>query len=248
MIKSQLHIILFVSLIFILVGCNKESAPDCFKKAGKETTIMRKLDPFEKIELKDYIQIVLVQSEEFKVEITGPMNVLPKIETKVNDNTLYIENANTCNFVRSFKNKITVKIFAPHFYDIQNRCTGDIRSIETIHDNYFKIENHHASGAIRISFVGDSISALIQTGVSDITLEGSAFKAELFNQGLGKIDAQSLQTNQVYINNSSINDIYAWNDGYVFSKIVYSGNIYLRGTPDLIDRDITGSGEVIFIP
>lgn len=248
MVGSFKNIILIFMLGAVLMSCNKDTAPDCFKKAGIDATVSRMLTHFDTIELKDYIQIQLVQSEEYKVEITAPINVIPKIRTAVENGVLTIENGNTCNFVRSFKHKISVRIYAPHFYNIQNRCTGDISTLETVHDNYFKIENHHASGNISIAFEGDSISALIQTGVSDITITGEVFKAELFNQGLGKIDAEELRSNQAYINNSSINDIYAWSEGYVFSKIVYSGNVYLRGTPDLIDRDISGSGEIIFLP
>lgn len=241
------HITLAI-LLFCCAACNKETAPDCIKKAGDYATVVRTLDEFKTIEIKDYIFLKLVQSDTFKVEINAPINLIPKIETSVRDETLYIENDNTCNFVRSFKKRITLTVYAPHFYNIQNHGTGDIESIGTIQDNYFKIENRHASGDIKIQFEGDSLAAYIQTGVSSIQLSGSVLKAELFNQGLGQIDAHQLDAVQAYINNSSINDIYAACTSYAFVKIVYSGNIFLKGAPPLIDSDIQGSGKLILTP
>ena len=236
---------IFLLLLILQTSCNKESAPDCFKAAGQEVTIRRSTGVFENLELEDYINIELVDSSDFAVELIGPINVLPKIITEVSGNTLYIRNENTCNFVRSFKKTVTVRIYAPSINHIENRGTGDIRSIGVLSQNYFKLENRHASGTINISFEGDSISIYTHTGVSDVYLSGNAQKCELFNQGIGIIDAREMQVEQAFLNNSSINSMYAFSSNYLFSGINFSGNNYVFGNPALIDEEDNAEGELI---
>lgn len=237
--------ILYISLLVLFASCNKESAPDCFKKAGDKTLVKRSLKTFENLELHDHINIVIIQSDEHAVEIDGPENLLSKIETAVESGVLNISNANTCNFVRSFKNEITVKVYAPYIIDIQNRGTGDISTQDTLRYSYLKIENRHAAGTVRINFVGDSLIAYTHTGVADFILNGKVLKAELFNQGVGRIAAEGLKAEQTYINNSSINDIRAHCSGYLFAINYFSGDIFVVGDPE--NRDIVreGNGNII---
>jgi hypothetical protein len=241
--KNKIYI--FLLILLVQTSCNKESAPDCFKSAGKEVTIHRSTGVFENLELEDYIHIELVDSSDYAVELIGPSNVLPKIFTEVSGNTLYIRNENTCNFVRSFKKTVTVRIYAPSISHIENHGTGDIRSVGTLYQAYLKLENRHASGTIQLSFEGDSIAIYTHTGVSDVFLSGNALKCELFNQGIGVIDAREMQVEQAFLNNSSINSIYAFSSNYLFSGINFSGNNYVYGHPTLIDEEDSAEGELI---
>lgn len=236
---------IFLLLWIVQTSCNKESAPDCFKSAGKEVTIRRSTGVFENLELEDYIHIELVDSSDYAVELIGPSNVLPKIFTEVSGNTLYIRNENTCNFVRSFKKTVTVRIYAPSISHIENRGTGDVRSVGTLSQNYLKFENRHASGSVYLAFEGDSIAIYTHTGVSDVFVSGDVIKCELFNQGIGVIDARELRAQQAFINNSSINSIYAFATDYLFSGINFSGNNHVSGHPTLIDEEDDAEGELI---
>lgn len=237
-----------IFIVLMTASCNKENAPDCFQMAGDFATVKRDIDDFNSIELRDYITIELYDSAETFIEITAPKNLIPEIETNVSNGTLKIENKNTCNFVRSFKKRITVRIYAPDFTDIQNFGTGDIHCVNTISSSFFKLENRKAAGEISLSLFVDSVSINTHTGVANVTLQGLASKTNLFNQGLGIIDARYLVTSEAYVNNSSINDVYVYSDGYLFGYIQFSGNIYYNGIPDQIDDDIEGSGNIRPIP
>ncbi len=244
-IHSYFSIAACVIILFILLtGCNKENAPDCFQSAGTQQTVTRHLSPFHIIELNDYIQVELYDTSAYYIEITAPKNLIPDISTKVDDGKLIIANHNTCNVVRSFKHRIRVRIYAPEFPNIQNYGTGDISSINTLVSSFFKIENHHAAGTIRLKLHVDSCLIATHTGVSDCYLVGNCSKTQLFNQGLGVIDARNLISNQSFVNNSSINDVYVNSNDYLYGAIYYSGNIYYTGNPNHIDRSIQGSGSI----
>ena len=235
-----------ISLFFIaLISCNKENAPDCFKKAGDEITITRTLEHFESIEWRDYLNIELVTSAEQKIELSGPKNVLPKISTEVNEGRLFIENKNTCNVVRSYNRTITVRIYSPDFAQLVNRGQGDVTIIDTLKCIHFGIENHHAAGLISGLVDCDTVKIVSHTGPADITIKGHAQHAEIFSQGIGYVDAGELVATNVLVNNSSINDVKVYPTNYLFAYIGSRGNIYRKSGNYGINREIEGTGSLI---
>jgi len=127
-----LNAIASIVVMMSVLACNREDAPDCFQTAGEYQSVYRDLDMFNSIELNDYIQYELCDTTCYGVLITAPKNLMSDIETNVIDDKLFIRNENSCNFVRSYKNRITVRICAPEFRDIQNYATGDITVIDSI--------------------------------------------------------------------------------------------------------------------
>jgi hypothetical protein len=226
-------------------GCNREQAPDCFQTAGEMKSVQRELSEFTSIELNDYIQYELCDTAYFGVMITAPGNLIPEINTDVVDGKLTVHNSNSCNFVRSYKNRITVRICAPDFADIQNYSTGDITSVNVIEGSRFSIENRGAAGVQTLRFSVDTVTIASHTGVSDAVISGKCDVANLFEQGLGFIDARDLSANYAFVNNSSLNDVYVQAHNYLFAYIQFSGNIHYNGEPQSIDSDIEGDGKLL---
>lgn len=243
--KSVRILWMFVVPGLIIFSCNKEKAPDCFQKAGEVKTISRSMEAFHAIELRDYITLELADSSDYGVVITGPSNLLPEIITEVKNGKLLIENQNTCNFVRSYRNKIVVRIYAPDFPDIQNFGTGDIRTVGVLEMPVFKLENRNAAGEIRLTLDTDTAIIASHTGVCDVIAEGKSQITQIFNQGVGYIDARKLHTTDAFVNNSSINDVYVNTNGYFFALIEFSGNVYYTGTPNHIDQSVRGEGRLM---
>lgn len=233
------------SVLFLLAGCNREQAPDCFQSAGVIDTAYHSLSEFTSIELNDYIQYELCDTSYYGVMIMGPRNLLPEISAVVNESLLSVHNKNSCNFVRSYKNRITVRICASSFADIQNYSTGDVTSVNTIGGKRFSIDNRGAAGVQTLVLHCDTVNIASHTGVSDAMLSGECDVVKLFNQGLGEIDATALSANYAFVNNSSLNDVFVKAHNYLFAFIQYSGNIFYSGNPVVIDTDIVGVGEVV---
>jgi hypothetical protein len=200
------------------------------------------------LELRDYIQLELHDTDVYFIEVTAPENLIPDISTSFENGKLEIRNNNTCNWVRSYKNKITVRIHAPNFPEIENFGTGNITSLNTIGGGRLIIQNRHSAGLINLDVNLDTLSIYMHTGVSDALITGSATTTELFNQGLGFVDARHLESQYTFCNNSSINDMYLRADQYLYALIQFSGNIYLGGNPPDIDLIIEGDGELLSIP
>jgi hypothetical protein len=243
-IDSKFAVVAFAAALFA-ISCNREKAPDCFQSAGEYNTEKRLLEEFSSIELHDYIQYELCDTNFFGVEVTAPGNLISDIKTEVTDSKLRVRNTNSCNFVRSYKNRITVRLYAPQFSDIQNFSTGDITSVNVIVDALFSIENRGAAGTQHLTLHCDTVNLASHTGVSDAFLNGQCDVVKLFNQGLGITDARALSANYAFVNNSSLNDVYVQSHSYLFGYIQFSGNIFYEGNPQTIDEQIEGDGDII---
>jgi hypothetical protein len=207
--------------------------------------VERSLDSFSAIELNDYIQYELCDTAYYGVVITAPGNLIPDIETDVSQGKLIIHNRNTCNFVRSFKRKIPIRICSPTFSDIQNFSTGDVRTVYPIQTSKFLMENRHAAGIHQLELDVDTVDIRTHAGVCDVIVNGNADAVYLFNLGLGIIDARAVNTPKAFVNNSSINKVYVNANDYLYSVIHSSGSVYYSGAPENIDADIQGQGLLI---
>lgn len=241
--------LIFQFCVFCLafVSCNREDAPDCFQSSGDEATEIRPLVDFSEIELRDYIQYELVQSEQYQVEIRGPKNLLNDVKTEVSAGRLVISNGNTCNFVRSYKRKIFVRITAPEFGAIEHYASGDVSSIDTIRQSRFLMNFRHATGRVTLKFHCDTVSLLMHTGSADCTASGVSNTTELFANGLGFLDASSLKTNNVFINQSSIQFLRARASNYMYCVIKGRGDVHMLEDPQQKDIQYEGAGQVIFL-
>jgi hypothetical protein len=177
--------------------------------------------------------------------ITAPGNLISDIETEVEAGKLTVRNTNKCNFVRSYKNRITIRICAPDFEDIQNYATGDVTTVNAIQGSRFSIDNRSAAGVQRLFLKVDTVNIATHTGVSDAIVRGECDVVYLFNQGVGEIDAAQLQSRSAYVNNSSLNDLYVNARDYLYVYIQLSGNVFYDGNTSSIDQLIEGNGALL---
>lgn len=239
------HIVIIAYSCLLLLSCNKPDAPDCFQKAGELHLEWRELPAYDRIEIRDNIQVVLVQSDTEKIGVEGPVNLIPEITTSVEDGVLLIRNENTCNFVRSYKHRYTVKIYSSHIQSITNHGNGDVISSNTLRGEYLFFENKRSIGRIDLQFDMDSMRMLNTTGYSDIVLKGTADQLFLFHQGVGIMNASGVDARAVFINSNTINDAYVRFRDYMFAALNDNGNIYYEGPAGSIDVSQPGAGTLI---
>ena len=234
--------------MLVIVSCNKDSSSDCFKKNGNESRELRLLGAFKSILVNQNINVHLYQGNEFKVEVIGPHNLIPKIKTTIHDTTLVIENDNRCNFVRGYKRKIQVFITVPKISYCEHNSVGtfvidqsfsqEILSVRCgnsgdmyVNGNYNKIlASSHGNGNVILNGECDDF-AVYSNG------ENFIYAENLIVKGYAFVGTNSL--GDVYVNGSNLKQL----DCAIHSK----GNVYYTGNP-LVNNtttDIIGSGKII---
>lgn len=99
---------------------------DCVKGTGATTSETRQLGSFNEIVVQDKVDVHITNGTEYSAKIEGGKNVIKLVKTKIENNVLTITDNNRCDYMRSYKKKITVYITVPSLKRINQDGVGNI--------------------------------------------------------------------------------------------------------------------------
>lgn len=242
------HIIRLSGLLSILLSwtsCSKDHLFDFTKSSGPVVTVTRHCGPFDRLELDDNVDVLLQTDTTFYLKVTAGQNLVEGILTTVDGNTLRISNENRGNWVRSFKNRYTVEVGMARPSSITYFGSGTVRCLDTIRTDEFTFDCRNGSGSIQLLLDCQVSHLNLHTGRCDLTAKGKSGVTYLFQNDTGFLFADELVSGFCYARNSGTGDIRLNVEKELGVELFYYGNVYYRGNPYRIDRNITGSGRLI---
>ncbi len=230
----------------LLLGCEREQWDDCITSAGPMRSEERAVGDFHTIDLSDRVDLVIEERAFGTVSVEAGDNLLGQIITEVENGTLLVRNDMTCNWVRSFKPRITVHVPVDQVSKLVLRGTGNISCADTIIRDRFELEQWSAQGSADLLLSVISCSIALHTGAGDVRLRGRCMQtADLYSGIQGPMDASGMIARFVNVNNSGIADIHCWVTEQLNVGIHDVGDVYYRGEPGAVQAEITGGGSLI---
>jgi len=230
----------------LFAGCEREQWDDCITSAGPQRVEERTLAAFNAIDLTDKVDVVFEHRGANTVAVEAGRNLLGQVVTEVQGGTLYIRNDNRCNWVRSFKPRITVRVPLEQVELLTVRGTGNVSCTDTIIRSHFSLQQWSAVGTVHLLLDVGAMECGLHSGAGDAVLEGRCSgTADLFSGIMGPIDASRLRTRFVNVNNSGVADIKCWATELLSAQINKVGDVYYRNQPVNITSSITGTGRLI---
>ncbi|MEO8588775.1 MAG: head GIN domain-containing protein [Flavobacteriales bacterium] len=232
--------------VLLFAGCDKEQMDDCITSTGPMREEVRMLAGFHTVEMEDRLDLLLEQRTANTVAIEAGLNLIGQVITEVRDSVLYVRNDNRCNWVRSFKPRITVKVPVDAIGKLVLRGTGNVTCGDTIQRSYFLLEQWGAQGSAVLTMDVGNVDIALHTGAGDVTIYGRcSATANLYSGIMGPIDASGMRARFVNVNNSGVTDIRCWVDNVLDVQVRDAGDVYYRGEPYDVRTQVIGSGEVI---
>ncbi|MFC2137585.1 GIN domain-containing protein [Bacteroidota bacterium] len=240
------------TLIYILsilsFACNKEFNNNCFENQGDVISEYRELDDFSKIYVRGVFDVIIEQDTTYYSIIEAPENVIPYLETTIENNILNIYDNVKCKFSREYFRPI-ITIHCKNLTKIKNKEACYIKTNDTIFCDYILISATYKLGemdlclkANKIDFIGSNIA------FGRHKLSGICNNLYIEAHNALKIDAQSLETFNASIFQNSIADIKLNVINSLEASILSNGNILLENWPDsLLIIDDSGKGEIILM-
>ena len=242
MIGRFAYISSVILLIILLSGCSK-AKNDCMKSTGEIVMEDRPVQPFSQIETHNNVNIILTQGSENSITIEAGANLIDKVTTVIQGDSLVIRNENKCNWVRSYK------------YDINAYITvKDLRRID--HKGYGKISttNTLTPVSLIISILGNGdVELNINTpychtdlhSSADLILSGYASTNGIWSSGNNWIRCADLVTDTTFIESRTSGDSFINATAKFQAVLKGSGNITYSGNPSDVQTEIIGTGEII---
>ena len=242
--KNTIIVCLLLTCIIIGYSCGKENRWDCIKRTGKPATDIRMLPPFNKIYVKDNIDLFIIQGKSQEVKIEAGNNLISSIKTQVDSGVLHINNDNRCNWARSYKNgAVKIYITMPSLRFLWHFGSGFVKSEATITCDTLDIWAHQ-TGNVELTLDANIIYTNMHT-TADITLRGKSNILGNWHVGEGYLHCKDLQTNIVWSQSKASGDEYFSVRDNLAATINWIGNIYYSGNPPALLRKGEGKGQLI---
>lgn len=241
------HFIGTITLLILTLSCKKSEDRACWKFAGETKTIEQSFDKIDSLFLHKDIVYELIQSTENKIEVVGGENLIHFIDFDVEGGNLAISNKNKCAFLRSYKKKVTVKIYASNLKYIYSESSENISSQNTLTYPYLAILIRDGAGKVTLEVQNQSLQIDVTSGWGDFEITGSTNYLGVFCRTGSFCDTRNLSVNiSCYAFSRSTGDMYInANDCTLEAYVESRGNIYYTGEPTVISETITGEGELI---
>jgi len=229
--------------LLVLSGCGKSS--DCLTSSGSVIREERHTNPFDSIELQDYVNLILTQDSMDKVEVEAGENVINGISTDVVDNKLIIRNHLQCNWLRSYSKPLNVYVSVRNLEKIYYNSAGNITTTNAITGDNLILDIWGGAGNIDLNLnIGEGFF-LMHMGSAYVHLHGTCGVSSLYAGDFGLFRCDDLKTGYSFITNQGSNDCYVNAFHYLDATIASIGNIYYAGNPDSVVMHLKGSGKLI---
>jgi hypothetical protein len=232
-------------LVLILFSCNKDDQGSCFKMTGEVISEKRILTVFDSIRLERRIELYLVPDTINYAEVEAGRNLLPKIRTDLQGNTLVIRNDNRCNWVRSYEIPVRVYLHHTGIRHIVNFGTGKIISTDTLRSPEITLEFRDASSDVNLRVNNQRVHIIQHTGASDVKIFGKTGELSVYMSSLAWGDYRALAAAKVYVESRSAADCFVRATESYFFRLRAAGNIYYSASAPLLGKEVTGSGNLV---
>lgn len=241
--KKPAGISLVLSGIVILVlaaalagsGC---VAYECEAGSGNVESETRNVEPFHSVDSRISGDVFIEQGSGNSLKIEAEDNILPLLETSVENGVLVIR-PEKC--IRPLK---PIKIYAgmDEVRSLSLSGSGDITGSTPIDSESLELAII-GSGDIEMEVDADSLKSLV-SGSGNFLLEGDAPTHEIEIEGSGDVDALGLRTEVTRVRIDGSGDAKVYTDRELDVEIDGSGSVYYWGEPEEFNTQISGTGKI----
>ena len=189
---SEINRSLYIILIALFIS-SCEPAP---WTNGNPVTETRYFDEnITAIHVYHDIDVILVEDDEFRIEVTTGENLMEKITSTVENGILYLKNENIRYWIRSYDYPLEVKIYHNSINKVNYESWGDLTSEGYISQdtlNRFDLIIHHGSGNIDLKVNTKTMILYSYDGTAKATVSGSSDYTDIYHNARNNIYAKDL--------------------------------------------------------
>jgi len=202
-----------IHLLFLLAATIISGCDNGIHGSGKIITDKRNVSGFQSISTDAVAEITYVEVNTYE-------NLIPIIETNVENGNLHIDSRRQISMMDNDRVKVMI-----HVPSLDQMSLAGVGSIKTEKPFHFK-----------------SISMTL-SGVGSINISGDAHTVSVTNSGAGSIDVKALNADSVFATNSGVGSIHCAPGKYLKAIVSGVGSIGYIGNP-VVDKTVSGVGSV----
>ena len=234
--------LLFLLFAFIAVGSFAQQ--EKIKGDGNLKKETREVSNFTGIYVSGNVNVDLTYGDSKNITVEADANVLPYIETVVENGNLVIKTRNKVSI--NTRNKIVVHASLKQLARLRVSGSGNIVGTGDFSNDSRTDIAVSGSGNINIAMNSFNETKINISGSGNVTLKGkSTNNIDANISGSGSIDCTEVACNDVFAHVSGSGNIKVHANKSIDAKVSGSGNIYYKGSATNINLKSSGSGKII---
>lgn len=232
--------IILLAVLILTTSCAQSQWFSKVKGNGNVVTKTRNVGEYDQIKIAGFFDVYLVEGKEGKLSIKIEDNLLEYLITEVVDGKLKIKIKKGVNINSRMGIFITIPVKDIDAVTLSG--SGDItgKMLIKADDFYTSVSG---SGDIVLNVEANNISSKV-TGSGDITIKGRTKNLETRVTGSGDYHGYSLNAENVIAKVTGSGDISVIALKEINARVTGSGDIIYKGSPEVEDTKVTGSGDI----
>lgn len=217
---KKLLVVLMVAALFLPACSVAGNVLNVTRGSGNVIRETRNISGVTGIELAGSADVDITFGEAESLEVEAEDNIVPLIETKVENGRLVIGTKSNTSY--SNTRPVTVHV--------------TLKSLEAV--------SLSGSGSLSVqNFQGETFKVDLD-GSGDIEVSGTADRADMTLGGSGKINAEQLKANSVKVTVDGSGEANVYAGEQLDAVVSGSGTIRYSGNPAQVNKDVSGSGSI----
>ncbi|HUM48215.1 MAG TPA: head GIN domain-containing protein [Chitinophagales bacterium] len=210
---------------------------------GTITTQTRNLGDYSGIALNVPATLSVSQSSKFSFRMEGRQELLDQVITEVKNSELVIKFRDN-KWKGSGESTLRIFIELPAISGLEINGSGDIAALTDITTKNLGLVVNGSGDITMKKIIATTITAEINGSGSILNIAGNADNVTFAVNGSGDINADNLQSKKVSASATGSGDIAAGAAETLDINIAGSGDIFYKGNPASVNKNIVGSGNV----
>ena len=217
---------------------------ETIKGSGNVKKETREVSGFTGIALSGSMNVELAYGDSKTITVEGDDNILPYIETKVEDGVLQIRSKNKTGF--KTRAKLMVYVSMTKVAELRVSGSGNITGSGNFSNDGKTNVSLSGSGNINVELNSFNETKIAISGSGNVTLKGkSTNNIDATISGSGNIDCSDIECNDVFAHVSGSGNIRVYANKSIDARVSGSGNIYYKGSATSLSLKSSGSGKII---
>lgn len=239
--------------LLVLMGCDTQNTLDCLQTNGDRIQEIFDVSNFDKIRVRERIQLVIIQGDSQSVIIETGSNLLDDVSAIVENGELILRDANACNLVRAYQPSIAY-VTTPQLTAINNQSGLTVTnqgilefgSLLLKSEDFTENDRINTDGDFRLNLKVESLR-ILSNNLSNFFLTGTANSADFqIFSGDSRIEAQDLIVQDLQLFHRGTNQMFVYPVDRIRGEIRSGGDVISLNRPPEVDVVEFYTGRLIF--
>ena len=237
----------FVPILMLLsVAACKKTA--CAGSEGSVQKTVRHVGPIRDIELNGAVNLVLTQAATDKIEVEAGSNILPSVQTTMQDGLLTIENKAECPWLQNPSQQVTVHVQVNNLRSIVYKGSGTIICSNAITSDTLRFFTNIGAGNVNLQLDCNYLWARCEFESTTLNLTGRADAAYVYGNARSSMNLKNFVVKNLDFGWVGAKDVTIQATEKLRAVLYHTGNVYYKGNPAEVKTIYYSTGRLFTAP